>query len=96
MKKGFTIIRRPMITEKMTRLQEKLNQYAFEVDPQANKIEIKKAIEECFKVHVLKVHTIVQPGKLKRMGRFSGIRPDWKKAIVTLPAGEKIELLENA
>jgi len=96
MKRSITLIRRPLITEKMTRLTEKLNQYAFEVDPHANKIEIKKAIEERFKVHVLKVHTVVVPGKLKRMGKFSGQRPDWKKAIITLPAGEKIELLENA
>lgn len=96
MKSNIAIIRRPLVTEKMTRLQDKLNQYAFEVDPDANKIEIKKAIEERFKVHIKKIRTVTVPGKLKRLGRFTGRRPDWKKALITLASGEKIQLLEGA
>lgn len=85
-----------MVTEKVTRLQEKLNQYVFEVDPESGKIDIKKAVEERFKVHVKSVRTITLPGKIKRMGRFSGRRPDRKKAVVTIAKDEKIELFENA
>ncbi len=96
MKSNLDIIRRPLITEKVTKLQEKLNQYVFEVAPSSNKIEIKRAVEDRFKVQVTKVRTINVPGKLKRLGRFSGRRPDWKKAIVTLAEGEKIELFEGA
>jgi len=95
-KSNLDIIRRPLITEKVTKLQEKLNQYVFEVAPSSNKIEIKRAVEDRFKVQVTKVRTINVPGKLKRLGRFSGRRPDWKKAIVTLAEGEKIELFEGA
>jgi len=90
------IIQRPIVTEKATRLQEKQNQYVFEVAPSAGKIEIKRAIEERFKVHVESVHTIKVPGKVKRLGRFSGRRPDRKKAVITLAKDEKIELFENA
>ena len=90
------IIRKPLVTEKATRLQEKANQYVFEVDPSAGKIEIKRAVEFRFKVHVTGVRTISLPGKVKRMGRFSGRRPDRKKAVVTLAKDEKIELFENA
>lgn len=77
-------------------MQEKLNKYVFEVDLGAGKIEIKRAVEDRFKVHVLSIRTIVLPGKIKRMGRFSGRRPDRKKAVVTLAKDEKIELFENA
>ena len=96
MRSNLDIIRRPLITEKATRLQEELNKYAFEVDRRSNKIEIKRAVEERFGVVVTKVHTINVPGKVKTLGRFSGRRPDWKKAIVTLAEGEKIELFEGA
>ncbi len=96
MKSKLRIIRRPLVTEKMTRLQEQLNQYAFEVDPKANKIEIKAAVESRFKVRVTKVNTSNVQGKVKRLGRFSGRKPNWKKAIVTLAEGEKIELFEGA
>jgi len=92
----LTIIRKPLVTEKVTRMQEKLNKYVFEVDLGAGKIEIKRAVEDRFKVHVLSIRTIVLPGKIKRMGRFSGRRPDRKKAVVTLAKDEKIELFENA
>ncbi len=92
----LSIIRKPMVTEKVTRMQEKLNKYVFEVELRAGKIEIKRAVEERFKVHVTSIRTITLPGKIKRMGRFSGRRPDRKKAVVTLAKDEKIELFENA
>ncbi|MBC8204698.1 50S ribosomal protein L23 [bacterium] len=95
MKKNRQVIQLPLVTEKITNLQENLNQYAFQVDRLANKIEIKKAVEERFDVHVEKVRTMNYQGKLKRMGRFEGRRASWKKAIVTLKAGQKIELFEN-
>jgi len=93
---SLDIIRRPLVTEKITRMQETLNQYAFEVDPNSNKIEIRKAVEERFSVKVKKVRTINVHGKLKTLGRFSGRRPSWKKAIVTLAEGESIDLFEGA
>jgi len=96
MKSNLEIIRKPLVTEKVTRLQEKLNQYVFEVAPSSNKLEIKRAVEERFKVKVTKVRTINVSGKMKSLGRFTGRRPDWKKAIVTLASGEKIELFEGA
>jgi len=93
------IIYRPIVTEKMTTLQDKYRQYAFEVDPSANKIEIARAIERKFNVTVVSVRTLVQKGKAKaqltRRGRFEGRTKHWKKAIVTLKEGEKIELFEN-
>ncbi len=92
----LNVIRKPLVTEKVTRMQEKLNQYVFEVERSAGKIEIKRAVEERFKVHVTAIRTITLPGKVKRMGRFSGRRPDRKKAIVTLVKDEKIELFEGA
>jgi len=90
------IIRRPLVTEKVTRLQEKVNQYAFEVDPTSNKIQIKKAVEKRFKVKVTQVRTLNVSGKIKRLGRFTGRRPDWKKAIVTIAEGQKIDFFETA
>ncbi|MEK6757041.1 MAG: 50S ribosomal protein L23 [Bacteroidota bacterium] len=92
------ILRRPIVTEKITGLQD-LRQYAFEVDPHANKIEIAKAIEKKFKVTVLGVRTLVMKGKRKtqltRRGRFAGRTNTWKKAIVTLKEGHKIDYFEN-
>jgi large subunit ribosomal protein L23 len=90
------ILRKPIVTEKVTRLQDKHNIYVFEVDTSAGKIEIKRAVEARFKVHVTGVRTITLPGKIKRLGRFTGRRPDRKKAIITLQTGEKIELFEGA
>ena len=92
---SMSVIRRPLVTEKVTRLQEKLNQYAFEVTPGANKIQIKRAVEERFKVKVTGVRTVNVRGKVKRLGRFSGRRADWKKALVTLAEGQKIDFFEN-
>lgn len=96
MRSSLEIIRRPLITEKVTRLQEGLNQYAFEVEPNSNKVEIRKAVEERFSVKVKKVRTLNVRGKMKTLGRFSGRRPNWKKAIVTLAKGESIDLFEGA
>ena len=95
MEDAHKIIRRPLITEKSTLHKEMHNQLAFEVDRQANKIEIKKAVEKIFKVRVKDVRTMNYRGKQKRLGRTVGRRPHWKKAIVTLQPGEKIEFFEG-
>jgi len=89
------IVLRPLITEKGSRLKTVSNQYLFQVDREANKIQIKKAVEEIWNVRVTDVRTIHMRGKKKRMGRFEGRRPDWKKAVVTLKQGETIELFEG-
>lgn len=89
------IIVRPVITEKSSRMMEQ-NQYTFEVHPRANKIQIKEAVQEVFKVKVQKVHTIKVRPKPKRMGAFLGKSRSWKKAIVTLVEGERIEFFEGA
>jgi len=96
MKELHNIIIRPLITEKTTQQKEDNHQYVFEVYRDANKIEIKSAIEQLFKVKVLKVRTINVIGKVKRVGRKYGKRPDWKKAIVTLREGDRIEFFEGA
>ncbi len=93
---GQKIIRRPLITEKTTRQKEEERQYAFEVARDANKIEIQKAVERLFKVKVLNVRTSNVLGKVKRLGRRFGKRSDWKKAIVTLREGDRIEFFEGA
>ncbi len=95
MKAARDIIVRPLLTEKGAALKDRGNKYLFQVDRRANKIEIKEAIEEIFEVHVTSVRTVHIPGKRKRMGRFEGTRPDWKKAIVTIREGETIELFEG-
>ena len=89
------IIVRPVITEKSADLQEYDNQYVFEVARQANKIEIRAAIQSLFKVTVTDVRTLVVRGKHKRVGRFMGQRPSWKKAFVTLKAGDTISFFEG-
>ncbi len=96
MKAPYEIIRRPLITEKSTQQKEENRQYVFEVDPEANKIEIKEAVEQLFRVKVLKVRTLNVLGKIKRLGRRYGKRPDWKKAIVTLREGDRIDFFEGA
>lgn len=88
------IIIRPLITEKNTNLMM-LNKYSFEVDRNANKAQIKRAIEEIFDVTVTKVHTLNMRGKMRRRGRQVGYTADWKKAIVTLASGDRIELFES-
>jgi len=84
------IIVAPIMTEKSAQLRNEQNSYVFRVSINANKIEIKKAIEKIFSVKVISVNTIRMAGKPKRLGRYSGYRSDWKKAIVTLKAGDAI------
>ena len=95
MKDPRQIVRRALITEKGARLREKNNIYFFEVATQANKIEIRQAVEAIFNVKVDAVRTLRVHGKPKRMGRYAGHRPDWKKALVTLKKGQTIELFEQ-
>ena len=95
MKDSYSILKQPLITEKSNLLKEELNQIVFEVDKKANKIEIKEAVEKLFKVNVIKVHTINMQGKIKRLGRSRGKKPDWKKAIVTLKEGEHVDFFEG-
>ena len=90
-----SIVRKVLITEKGTALRETQNQYFFEVARDANKIEIKRAVEAIFNVKVADVRTMQMRGKLKRQGRFAGRRNDWKKAIVKLLPDQKIELFEQ-
>jgi large subunit ribosomal protein L23 len=92
---AYYIIKRPLITEKSDIARENNNKYVFEVKRNANKIEIKNAIEEIFKVKVLDVNTIIVPGKVRRIGRNMGKRSSWKKAIVKLKEGYKIDFLEG-
>jgi large subunit ribosomal protein L23 len=92
----YEIVRRPIITEKSSLLKESANQYVFEVQRHANKIEIKKAVEKLFKVKVLSVAVSNMEGKKKRLGRFTGKKSDWKKAIVKLSAKDKITIFEGA
>lgn len=92
MRNAYTVILRPVLTEKTTGNIEHLNQYAFAVDPRANKIEIKRAIEAIFDVHVRKVNTRWRRGKRKRIGRAVGWTSAWKEAIVHVDPGEKIDV----
>ena len=90
----FNIIRRPIISEKSIALREALNQVTFEVDMASNKIEIRKAIELLLEAKVSSVNTMIVRGKQKRIGRYAGKRPNWKKAVVTLQEGESIDALD--
>ncbi len=94
------ILIKPLVTEKMTNLTADKGQYGFIVSPDANKIEIKKAIEKKFNVHVVSVRTMNYSGKTKtqfrKSGRFTGKTSKYKKAIITLKKGETIELFEQA
>ena len=89
------IIKRPLITEKTSIQKEQYNQLTFEVDRRANRIEIKRAIETVFNVRVSDVKTIQVTGKIKQRGRITGKRRDWKKAIVKLMPGERIDFFEG-
>ena len=108
MRAAQTIIKRPLLTVKSARLRETGGANAapaegeaygqkvlFEVARDANKIEIRSAVETLFKVTVTEVHTLVMRGKIKRVGRFNGQRPSWKKAFVTLKPGDNIEFFEG-
>ena len=88
------ILVRPIVTEKNTALNE-VGKYCFEVVQNTNKIEIKRAVEEVFNVKVTGVNIIKVPGKLRRMGKTSGMTRTWKKAIVTLAPGERIDLFQG-
>ena len=90
MRDARDVLRRPVISEKSVALSG-INKYSFWVDPSANKIEIKNAVEKMFKVGVTEVHTMNVKGHIKRVGRHSGKTPDRKKAIVTVRPGDKIE-----
>lgn len=93
---NLNVLKTPRLTEKSVIQKETMNQVTFQVSTDANKIEIKRAIEKVFQVTVLNVNTINNRGKKKRLGRFTGRRPNWKKAIVTLKEGDKIEYFEGA
>lgn len=92
----YDIILRPVITEKTTLQKESANQVAFEVARRANRVEIKRAVEKIFAVQVAAVNTLHIKGKIKRRGRIVGKRKDWKKAIVTLMPGQRIDFFEGA
>ncbi|HYV48043.1 MAG TPA: 50S ribosomal protein L23 [Myxococcaceae bacterium] len=89
------VIKGPLITEKMDKARETQRQYSFVVDRQATKHEVAHAVQNLFKVTVEAVRTSVVRGKVKRVGRSTGKRPNWKKAIVTLKEGDKIDLFEG-
>mgnify|MGYP000181163127 CR=1 FL=1 len=95
MKTANDIISQAILSEKSTIIKEKENRYVFKVNPLANKLEIKKAIESAFGVKILDIKTINVKGKTKRLGRFVGKRSSWKKAIVRLKEGNSIEIFEN-
>ena len=90
----YAVLLRPLITEKGTLLAENCK-YAFQVATQANKLQIKEAVERAFDVHVIKVNVMNMPGKMRRVGRSTGMTSEWKKAIVTLAEGERIEFFQG-
>ena len=88
----YDVIQEPLITEKITRETEKLRKYAFRVHSQANKKQIKSAVEKIFNVHVIRVNALNNSGKWRRVRHQPGKTANWKKAIVTLKVGEKIDI----
>jgi large subunit ribosomal protein L23 len=88
------VLIKPLITEKNTMLGA-LNKYTFKIDPRANKTQVKKAVETIFKVDVTKVNTITVPPKQRRVGRSVGMSAPWKKAVVTIREGQRIEIFEG-
>jgi len=90
----YEVLKRPLVTEKSAGLQIE-GKYAFEVDSRANKIQIKQAVEKAFKVKVTAVNVMTMPGKEKRVGKRMVMTRSWKKAIISLKPGDKIELFEN-
>jgi len=91
---SYEVLRRPVITEKSTMLSN-IGQYVFEVAKDANKIEIKRAVEEIFKVRVRAVNIVHMHGKVRRMGRTQGTTSSWKKAVVALEEGQRIEFFQG-
>lgn len=90
----FDILRRPIISEKGT-MQLAMHKYTFEVDARANKHQIREAVEKVFKVDVIDVNVLVVPGKRRRVGRHHAMTPEWKKAVVTLKEGQRIDVFEG-
>jgi len=95
MKEYYDIIIEPIITEKSNIQKEEAQQVTFKVPVNATKIQIRQAVEKVFGKKVVDMHTIKMKGKVKRLGRFMGKRPDWKKAIVKLKPGERIDFFEG-
>lgn len=95
MKSVYEVIQRPVVSEKSAALAEVAGRYVFQVDRRANKQEIRDAVQQLFSVKVSKVRTLMQHGKEKRFGRHLVRNTGWKKAIVTLAEGQKIELFQN-
>lgn len=93
--KEYDIIRGPVVTEKTTLQKELYNQVALKVDKRANRVEIKDAVEKAFNTKVKQVRTVQVKGKVKQRGRIIGKRPDWKKAIITLMPGQRIDFFEG-
>ena len=91
----YEVLQRPLVTEKLSRGKEEKNAYAFVVASRANKTQIKQAIEQIFKVSVVRVQTITLPGKKRRFGPHISPKHDWKKAVATLKAGDRIEIYEG-
>ncbi|MBU1340827.1 MAG: 50S ribosomal protein L23 [Proteobacteria bacterium] len=91
----YDIIRGPVVTEKTTLQKEVNNQVTFKVDPRSNRVEIKDAVEKNFNTKVKQVRTVTVKGKVKQRGRIIGKRKDWKKAIVTLMPGQRIDFFEG-
>ncbi|MDD2523413.1 MAG: 50S ribosomal protein L23 [Endomicrobiia bacterium] len=91
-----TVIKKPLITEKSSIMKEKENKYTFVVDKDANKYQIKQAVEVLFNVKVKSVHTCIFAGKAKRMGAHEGYKSDWKKAIIKLQEGQEISVVDEA
>ncbi|MBW1715035.1 MAG: 50S ribosomal protein L23 [Deltaproteobacteria bacterium] len=92
---SYQVLKRPLVTEKGTKQREQFNQIVFKVDRRANKILVRNAVENIFKVKVLGVKVINVKGKERRIGRNAGKKPDWKKAIVRIAPGETIEFFEG-
>ena len=90
------VIKGPIVTEKLDKAREDAGQYAFLVDREANKTEIAQAIKKLFKVDVVAVRTSINRGKVKRVGRSIGRRPNWKRAVVTLKEGQSIDLFQTS
>ncbi len=91
----YSVIRKPLVTEKSTIARDEENKYLFEVDRRATKLDISNAVTKIFKVRVVNVHTMNMTGKKKRMGRIVGKRRNWKKAVITLAPGSSIEVHEG-
>jgi large subunit ribosomal protein L23 len=91
----YQVLKRPLVSEKSTKQKEQSNQIVFEVDRRANKVLVRNAVENIFKVHVIDVQVVNVKGKERRLGRNVGRKPDWKKAIVRLAPGENIEFFEG-